>query len=117
MLPAATKAFASTAGGVVAAIASTICCAGPLVALTLGFSAAGLATAFEPWRPVFVGATVLGLGYGHWMLRHEQNRACVPGASCASPRARRRLRWALWTATALAIPLLLFPWWSRFILN
>lgn len=117
MLPAATKAFASAAGGVVAAVASAICCAGPLVALTLGFSAAGLATAFEPWRPLFVGATVLGLGYGHWTLQREEGRACVPGAVCASPRARRRLRLTLWTATILAIPLLLFPWWSRFIFN
>jgi len=117
MLSAESKTVASVATSVVAAAASTICCAGPLVAVMLGFSGAGLAAAFEPWRPVFVGATIFGLGYGHWTMRREEQRACVPGTLCASPRARRWLSRTLWTATALAIPLLLFPWWSGFVLN
>lgn len=117
MLSTASKTVVSAASGVVAAIGSTLCCAGPLLAVTAGFSGAGLAAAFEPWRPVLVGATVLGLGYGHWTLRREEQRACVPGTLCASPSARRWMRWTLWGSTGLAIPLLLFPWWSQFFLD
>jgi len=27
------------------------------------------------------------------------------------------MKWALWMATIIAIPLLTFPWWSRFVLG
>jgi len=26
------------------------------------------------------------------------------------------MKWALWTATIVSIPLLTFPWWSKFVL-
>lgn len=50
------KAGLSAAGGIAAAIGSALCCAGPLVALLLGVSGAGLARTFEPLRPVLGGA-------------------------------------------------------------
>lgn len=109
-------ALAATAG-VAAAIGSTLCCAGPLVAVALGLSGAGLAATFEPLRPYFVAGTVLSLGLGFVVLRREDRRACEPGSLCASPVARRRMKWALWVATAIAIPLLTFPWWSKFVLG
>jgi mercuric ion transport protein len=109
-------ALAATAG-VAAAIGSTLCCAGPLVAVALGLSGAGLAATFEPLRPYFVAGTVLSLGLGFVVLRREDRRACEPGTLCASPVARRRMKWALWVATAIAIPLLAFPWWSKFVLG
>jgi len=36
---------------------------------------------------------------------------------CASPIARRRMKWALWIATMISIPLLTFPWWSKLVLG
>jgi len=39
------------------------------------------------------------------------------GTLCASSLGRRRMRWALWFATAVATPLLTFPWWSKFVLG
>ncbi|MBI3568107.1 MAG: hypothetical protein HY084_07900 [Gemmatimonadetes bacterium] len=104
-------------GGIVAAVASTLCCAGPLVAVALGVSGAGLAATFEPLRPYFVAATVLSLGAGFFVLRREERAACTPGSLCASPRAMRWMRRSLWAATILAIPLLTFQWWSPFIIN
>ena len=100
------KTALASVGAVVAAVGSTLCCAGPLVAVALGMSGAGLATTFEPLRPAFVGGTVLSLGYGFYTLRREETKACVPGTLCASPVARRRMRVLLWSATVLAIPLL-----------
>ena len=61
---------------------------------------------------MFVGGTVLSLGYGFFTLRDENTKACAPGTPCASPVARRRMRMLLWSATVLAIPLLTLPWWS-----
>lgn len=105
------RTFAAVGGAVTAAVGSALCCAGPLVAVALGVSGAGLATTFTPLRPYFVGATVLGLGAGHWLLHREEQSACVPGKPCADIRSRRRMRWALWTATALAAVLVTFPYW------
>lgn len=117
MTTSATKTVFAAAGGVAAAVASTLCCAGPLVAVALGLSGAGLAATFEPLRPYFGATTVLALGFGFVVLRREERKACEPGSLCASPVARRRMRRALWIATIVSIPLLTFPWWSTFVLG
>src|SRR5256885_3618565 len=90
MATSATKPALAATGGVVAAVVSTLCCAGPLVAVALGLSGAGLAATFEPLRPYFVAGTVLALGFGFVVVRGEEKRACEPGTLCASPIARRR---------------------------
>ena len=117
MTTSVTKTALAATGGVVAAVVSTLCCAGPLVAVALGLSGAGLAATFEPLRPYFVTATVLALGFGFVELRREEKRACEPNTLCASTIARRRMKWALWIATIVAIPLLTFPWWSKYLLG
>ena len=115
MLSPVKNTVLAATGGIVAAVGSALCCAGPLVAITLGVSGAGLAATFEPLRPYFVGATLLCLGVGFALLRREEREACSPGALCASPMVRRRLKLLLWVATVIAVPLLSFPWWSPFI--
>ena len=115
MLSPVKKTVVAATGGIIAAVGSAICCAGPLVAIALGVSGAGLAATFDPLRPYFAGAALLSLGVGFALLRREESRACEPGQLCASPVARRRLKVLLWVATVIAIPFLSFPWWSPFI--
>jgi len=112
-----TKTVLASAGGLAAAIGSALCCAGPLVAVALGLSGAGMAATFEPLRPYFVAGTVLALGFGFVVLRREDRKACEPDTLCASPITRRRMKWALWIATVVAVPLITFPWWSKFVLG
>lgn len=111
------KTLLAAGASVAAAIGSALCCAGPLVAVFLGLSGAGLARTFEPLRPYFVAGTALSLGAGFVVLRREEQNACEPGRPCASPGVRRRMKWALWLATAIALPFLTFPWWSKFVLG
>lgn len=113
--PARNTVLAATAS-VATAIGSAVCCVGPLAAVFFGLSGAGLASAFEPLRPYFVGATALSLGLGFVALHREERKACEPGRPCASPEVRRRMKRWLWMATAIALPLVTFPWWSRFAL-
>ncbi|HLG06042.1 MAG TPA: mercuric transporter MerT family protein [Gemmatimonadales bacterium] len=49
------KAVMAAIGAVAAAVGSALCCAGPLAAIALGMSGAGLAATFEPLRPYFAG--------------------------------------------------------------
>lgn len=104
-------------GGVAAAVGSALCCAGPLVAVAVGLSGAGLAATFEPLRPYFLGGTTLLLGSGFYLLHREEAKACEPGKACADPRVRRGMRATLWTATLVALVLGSFPWWSKFVLS
>lgn len=80
-------------------------------------SGAGLAATFEPLRPYFVGGTIVSLGLGFATVYREHKKACEPGTLCASPVARRRMKRWLWIATAVATPLVTFPWWSVFVLS
>lgn len=111
------KTVLSALGAVGAAIGSAACCVGPLVAVGLGFSGAGLAATFEPLRPYFVTGTVMFLGLGFAGVYREDRKSCEPGTLCASPETRRRMKRWLWMATAVAIPFATFPWWSRFVLS
>lgn len=117
MLSPVKKTIAVSVGGVFAAVGSALCCVGPLVAVALGVSGAGLAATFDPLQPYFIAATGLFLGAGFWLLRREEAKACSPGTACASPGIRRRMKAMLWVATAVAIPLMTFEWWSQFIIG
>lgn len=110
------KALIAAIGGVAAAFTSALCCAGPLIAVSLGLSGAGLASTFEPLRPYFLAGTGLFLASGFFLLRREERKACEPGTVCANPRVRLRMRITLWVATAAAIIFATYPVWSEWIL-
>lgn len=103
-------------GGVGAALASALCCAGPLLAVTAGVSGAAFAATFEPLRPLFLAAMVGFLLLGFWTVDREERKACEPGRPCAEPRVRRRMRVILWIATATAILFATFPSWQALLL-
>lgn len=103
-------------GAVAAAIGASLCCIGPLLFVTLGVGA-GLASAFEPLRPLFTGLTVLGLVIGFYVVYGWKPAAapCGPGDTCATPRNPRRDRLILWIATLLAVLFWSFNYWSRLL--
>lgn len=112
------KALLASTGGVLAALLGSLCCVGPLVFVALGIGA-GLASTFEPLRPIFGGFMVVMLGLGFYTV--YGNRRSTPdeslgdspaGATCAVPRREIRDRVILWSAAVLAIVLWTFPAWS-----
>jgi len=110
------KTIATAVGGAGAAFTSALCCAGPLLAVTVGVSGAGLAATFEPLRPYFLIATAGLLGAGFYMLYREDQLACETGKVCAEPKVRRRMRSLLWMATGLAVIFGTYPTWSAWVL-
>jgi mercuric ion transport protein len=107
-------------GAIVSALLASLCCIGPVLFVTVGVGA-GLATWFEPLRPVFTVLTValMAVGfysvYGRSAARTEES--CEEGATC-TPRSASRTRdkLVLWSATLIALMLLTFPQWSLWIL-
>ncbi|WP_428623094.1 mercuric transporter MerT family protein [Sedimenticola sp.] len=101
----------SLIAGSLAAIAASVCCVGPLVLLMLGIGGAwvGNLTAMEPYRPIFIGLTLLCLGLAFDKL-YGAKQVCAPGTLCADPRTQRRQRFIFWMVTALLLALLAVPW-------
>jgi mercuric ion transport protein len=104
------NAKGSLLAGVVAGIGASVCCVGPLVLLALGISGAwiGNLTALEPYRPFFIGLTLLFLGLAFRKL-YLVPRTCAPGKACDEPRVIRRQRLTFWAVAALLLVLLLVP--------
>lgn len=101
------------AGAVVAGIAASVCCVGPLLLMLLGISGAwiGNLTAFEPYRPIFIATAAGFLGFAFYKTYSAPKaEACEPGSVCASPRAGRFNRIILWMVTILTFGLLFFPY-------
>jgi mercuric ion transport protein len=99
------------AGAAAAAVGASLCCVGPLVLLALGVGGTWIAslTALEPYRPLFVGLTLLFLGLAFRRL-HLSPPVCAPGALCADARLAKRQRATFWMTAAPLLALLAAPW-------
>lgn len=97
--------------GVLTAIGASVCCVGPLVLLALGIGGSwvGSLTAMEPYRPIFVGLTLLFLGLAFRKL-YLVPQVCAPGTPCADPRTLTRQRLTFWIVAVLLFGLLAVPW-------
>lgn len=90
-----------------------MCCVGPLVLLALGIGGTwvGSLTAMEPFRPWFIGLTLLFLGLAFRKL-YLVSRVCAPGTPCADPGTLKRQRIIFWIVTTILLVLLAVPWFA-----
>lgn len=100
----------SLIASVLAAIGASVCCVGPLVLLTLGIGGTWVAslTAMEPYRPIFIGLTLLFLVLA-FRKEYLMPQACAPGTPCADPRTIKRQRLTFWIVAILLLGLLAVP--------
>jgi len=111
----------ASVGALGAAIFASLCCIGPILAVTLGVGA-GLASTFEPLRPWFTGITAILLAAGFYVVygRHPAlqggDAGCAADGGCTVPRSRKRDKAILWTATVVAVTLWTFPYWSTLLI-
>src|SRR5207302_10884367 len=79
--------LASVAG----ALGASLCCAVPLLLVSLGIGGSWLAslTALEPYRPLFAVLTIGALGTAGWRL-YGPARRCEDGRICANPSVLQR---------------------------
>jgi mercuric ion transport protein len=111
---------ATSMGGLVAAFLASICCVGPLVLAALGVgvgatgflaSTAGALKWLLPYRPFFIGLTALVLGVAFYQTYRKPQSACTPRAPCVPASSQRKARVVLWSVAALALALILAPYW------
>jgi mercuric ion transport protein len=101
----------SLIAGVLAAIGASVCCVGPLVLLALGIGGSwvGSLTAMEPYRPIFIGLTLLFLWLAFRKL-YLMPQVCTPGTPCADPRTIQRQRFMFLVVVVFLLGLLAVPW-------
>jgi len=102
-------------GAVIAALAASLCCIGPLLFVGLGLGAFGAAAAFESARPYLLGATVLLLAFGFYRAYFRREAACSPGEACATKPVSRASRAGLWIASVAVLAFALSPYYIGYI--
>ncbi len=109
-----------TAGGsLITAVFSCLplgCCVFPVAFSFLGAGGLTFAMALMPYRPYFMGLTVVFLGAGfYFAYRQQPEEQCAPGTACAAPQSRKLQRVSLWVIAALTFALLVFPYLIPFL--
>ena len=82
-----------------------------LLALGIGGTWIANLTAFEPYRPLFVGLTLVFLGLAFRKL-YLVPAVCASGAACADPQIAKRPRMLFWSVAILLMGLLAVPWFA-----
>ncbi|MCA1593366.1 MAG: cation transporter [Acidobacteria bacterium] len=102
-------------GAVVAAVAASLCCIGPLLFVMLGAGAFGAAGVFETARPYLLGAAALLLAVGFYRTYFRRDAACAPGEACAIKSVSRASRAGLWIASVAVLAFALSPYYVGYI--
>lgn len=106
-------------GGIVTAFVASSCCIGPVVFAALGVGAtgflagtAGFLKALLPYRPIFIGLTLILLAISVYLAyRRPSYTVCVAGDVCAPGVVRGENRTLLWVLAVLTLVLILAPYW------
>jgi len=103
---------AALTGGTLAALAASVCCLGPLVLVMLGIGGAwvGNLTAFEPYRPIFIGVALVFLGLAYRRIYQAKADDCAPGTMCTTTRVQRGYKLLFWSVSALVLLAIVFPY-------
>lgn len=101
----------SLVASVLAAVGASMCCVLPLVLVSLGITGSWLSslTAMAPYRPIFIGLTVLFLGLAFYQL-YFRPKACASDRPCADLAVLKRQRLVFWIVAGSALGLLATPW-------
>ena len=96
----------TTAGGIFAALGiCAACCLLPTILVGVGIAGAWVGTldSLAPYKWIFVGLTVVLIGYGFYDVYWKAKSRCAVGPSCETCGAGRFVRMGLWAGTLLAL--------------
>jgi|SRR5581483_12250855 mercuric ion transport protein len=97
------------------AVAASVCCIGPVVAVTVGAGAlTAFAVRFEPFRPAFIVVTLALLGFAFYRVYRPSASECAAGSTCP-PSANRRARVLVWLAAVIVVVFVTFPYYVGYL--
>lgn len=113
------RATLLSVGGILAALGAASCCVIPFALFLVGVSGAwiGHLTALEPYQPAFAAIALGFVGYGAYLVYWKPKAACAEGSYCARPASGRLAKIGLWSAAALVVVAVGFPYLIRLFLG
>ncbi len=102
-------------GAVIAAVAASLCCILPVIAVALGVAGFAASEFFARWRPYLLTVTFGLLALGFYLAYRPQREACEVGSLCESPSFVRWNRAILGLVTVLVLVLAAFPYYSGWV--
>ena len=102
-------------GALVAGLAASACCLGPLVLTIVGIGGAASALALAPYRPYLLVLTAAFLGLAFYLNNRRPPTACGPGDACEIPKASRVGKMLLWLVTLVVVLAATFPYYSPYL--
>lgn len=103
--------------GFLSALLSVACCVGPLLLVSLGLGGAWASrmAALDPYRPWFVGLSLLFLGWGIVSVWQKRSGCSKTGISCRAPV--KRTQRMLWGVVLVSLMVLSFPWFAKWVIH
>lgn len=108
----------SLIGGLLAGIATSLCCVAPLVLLSLGVGGAWVSnlTALEPYRPILISLAITLLIIACFQLYGKSaNQSCEEGKVCAKPTTQRLYKSLFFSVVAVVMTAIASPYLIAFI--
>ncbi len=107
------KIFGNSA--IVTAVLASLCCVTPVLAIVAGLSGAASAFSFmEPFRPYFIGLTIILLGYA--FLEAYKPKTKQIECDCETEENKKKnflnSKGFLWTVAIVSLGLISFPYYS-----
>ncbi|QQS34185.1 MAG: cation transporter [Acidobacteriota bacterium] len=103
-------------GAVVAAVAASLCCILPVVAIAFGLGAFGIASVFESLRPYMLVVVTAALAFSFYRI-YFRREECGEGQACSTKPMGRFNQIALWVATVAVVGIAAFPYYSGAIIS
>lgn len=99
-------------GSLIAAVAASLCCILPVLAVVTGAGAIAAGAVFERWRPYLLGVTGLLLAGGFLLAWRDHKKACAADSLCATKPMGRWNSIALGILATGVVALAAFPYYS-----
>ena len=101
-------------GAVFAAIASSLCCVLPLVAVVFGLGAFGAASAFETLRPYLLVPAFAALAFSFYRI-YFRREDCAEGDACATKPVSKLNQLFLWAGVLVILTFALAPYYTGYL--
>ena len=93
----------SLGAALLAALAASSCCLGPVLLAALGLGGASLFAGFAAYRPYMLAVTAAFLGVGFYLSYRTPKVVEGDPCGCDVPKSRRMRRMFLWMATVITV--------------
>jgi mercuric ion transport protein len=95
-------------------VAATIFCCLPFATGIIGTGVAAFGARFAPFKPLFVGTSLVSLAYAFYQAYRPDPRCAADACDITASVRRRRI--VLWVVTTAVVALLTAPSWANWLI-